>query len=169
MILGKLVDEVKLWNTPTIGAFLLWRFTQGYCSGHPHGDAPIGLLHFLASAILTNKELLKPINNQRTDLQSYARSFENTKNSDILLSIQYRIIEKREYTLAAIDIAIAEGLLFWDVDSGKLYPRDLKKSASRGKALKKNITNEGKKAEILGKWLSKHDVSTIEAYLKVVF
>lgn len=169
MILGKLVDEVLLWNTPIIGAFLLWRFTQGYCNGHPHGDAPIGLLHFLASAILTNKELLKPISNQRDDLQSYARSFENTKNSDILLSIQQRIREKREYTLAAIDIAIAEGLLVWEVESGKLYPCDLKKCPSRGKALKKNITSEGKKAEILGEWLSKHDISTIEAYLKVVF
>lgn len=169
MILGKLVDEVKLWNTPIIGAFLLWRFTQGYCSGHPHGDAPIGLLHFLASAILTSKELLKPISNQRDDLQSYARSFENTKDSDLLLSIQHRIREKREYTLAAIDIAITQGLLVWDVESGKLYPRDLTKRPSRGKSLKKKITNEGKKAEILGKWLSKHDISTIEAYLKVVF
>lgn len=167
--MGKLVDEVKLWNTPIIGAFLLWRFTQGYCSGHPNGDAPIGLLHFLASAILTNKELLKPISNLRDDLQSYARSFENTKDSDILLSIQQRINERREYTLAAIDIAIAEGLLVWDVESGKLYPRVLTKRPSRGKALKKDITSDGKKAEILGKWLSNHDIPTIEAYLKVVF
>lgn len=165
----KLVDEVKLWNTPIIGAFLLWKFTQGYCSGHPHGDAPIGLLHFVASAILTHKELLEPINNHRDDLQSYARSFENTKNSDILLSIQQRIKDKREYTLAAIDIAIAKGLLVWDVESDKLYPRDLKKRSARGKCLKNKITNEGKKAEILGKWLSKHDISAIAAYLKVVF
>ena len=167
--MGKIVDEVKLWNTPIIGAFLLWRFTQGYCNGHPNGDAPIGILHFLASAILTNKELLKPISKQRDDLQSYARSFENTKDSDILLSIQHRISEKCEYTLAAIDIAIAQGLLSWDIESGKLYPRDLDKSPSRGKALKKNITKEGKKAEIFGEWLSKHDIQTIEAYLKVVF
>ncbi|MBX4267548.1 three component ABC system middle component [Clostridium estertheticum] len=167
--MGRILDEVKLWNTPIIGAFLLWRFTQGYCNGHPHGDAPIGLLHFLASAILTNKELLKPISNQRPDLQSYARSFENTKNSDILLSIQHRVMEKCEYTLAAIDIAIAAGLLVWDGESGKLYPCNLIKSPGRGKALKKDIVSEGKKAEILGKWLSKHDIPTIEAYLKVVF
>lgn len=167
--MGRLVDEVKLWNTPIIGAYLLWRFTQGYCNSHPHGDAPIGLFHFLASAVLTNKKLLKPISDQRKDLQSYARSFEDSKDSDILLSIQRRISEKREYTLAAIDIAIAEGLLVWDVESGKLYPCNQIKRPVRGKALKKDITNEGKKAEILGKWLSRHDISTIEAYLKVVF
>jgi hypothetical protein len=167
--LGKLVEEVKMWNTPINGAFLLWKFTQGYCNGHPHGDAPIGLLHFVASAILTNKELLKPISNQRDDLQSYARSFENTKDSDILLSIHQRIKDKREYTLAAIDIAVAEGLLVWDLESGKLYPRDIIKRPGRGKALKTKIKSEGDKAEILGKWFSKHDLSTIEAYLKVVF
>lgn len=167
--MGKLVDEVKLWNTPIIGAYLLWKFTQGYCSGHPHGDAPIGVLHFVASAILTHKELLEPINNHRNDLQSYARSFENTKNSDILLSIQQRIKDKREYTLAAIDIAISKGLLVWDMESGKLYPRELKKRPGRGRGLKSKITNEGNKAEILGKWLSGHDIPAISAYLKVVF
>lgn len=167
--MGKLVDEVKLWNTPIIGAYLLWKFTQGYCNGHPHGDAPIGLLHFVAIAILTNKELLKPISNQRDDLQSYAISFENSKNSDILLSVQQRVKDKREYTLAAIDIAITEGLLMWDMESGKLYPRDLSKRTGRGKALKSIIKREGEKAEILGKWFSKHDLLAIEAYLKVVF
>lgn len=167
--MGKLVDEVKLWNTPIIGAFLLWRFTQGYCIGHPNGDAPIGLLHFLASAILTNKELIKPISNQRADLQSYARSFENTKNSDILLSIQQRIIEKREYTLAAIDIAIVKGLLVWDLDSGKLYPNEPIKNKSQGLALRSEIISQGNKAQILGEWLSKHDIPSIESYVKVVF
>jgi hypothetical protein len=49
VILGQLVDEVKLWNTPIVGAYMLWKFTQGYCDGHPNGDAPIGLLHFVAS------------------------------------------------------------------------------------------------------------------------
>lgn len=167
--MGKLVDEVKLWNTPIIGAYLLWKFTIGYCNGHPYGDAPIGLLHFVAAAILANNELIKPISDKRENLQSYARGFENIKNSDILLSLQQLIIEKREYTLEAIDIGIAEGLIAWDVESGKLHPCDLKKKPGRGKALRSKITSEGKKAEILGKWFSKHDISTIEAYLKVVF
>ncbi|MEK4369618.1 three component ABC system middle component [Paenibacillus sp. FSL R5-0473] len=167
--MGRLVDEVKLWNTPILGAFILWRFTQGYCAGHPNGDAPIGLLHFVASAILTNKKLLKPVTNQRDGLQSYARSFEESKQSDILLSIQQRVKDKREYTLASIDIAISEGLVMWDIESGKIYPRALNKKPSRGKGLKTPIKRIGDQAEILGKWFSKHDLITIEAYLKVVF
>jgi hypothetical protein len=169
LIMGQLVEEVKPWNTPLVGAYLLWRFTQGYCNGHPHGDAPIGLLHFVASAILTNKTLLKPISNKRNDLQSFARSFEVSKDSDILLTIQERAREKREYTLAAIDIAIAEGLMVWDADSGKLYPRNLTQLPGRKKTLKGQIRDDGNKAEILGKWFSKHDLPTIAAYLKVVF
>jgi hypothetical protein len=167
--LGRLVDEVKLWNTPIVGAYLLWRFTKGYCEGHPNGDAPIGLLHFLASAMLTNKKLIEPINNHRDNLQSYARSFEKSKDSDILLTIQERVREKREYTMASIDIAIAEGLLVWDADSGKLYPRNLSKRPGPGKTLNKMFKNDGNKAEILGKWFAKHDLPTIAAYLKVVF
>lgn len=169
MILGQLVEEVKLWNTPIVGAYLLWKFTQGYCGGHPNGDAPIGLLHFVASAMLTNKKLLEPITDRRDNLQSYARSFENSKDSDILLTIQERVRDKREYTMASIDIAISKGLLVWDADSGKLYPRDLSKRSSHGKALKEMFKKDGNKAEILGKWFAKHDIPTIAAYLKVVF
>ena len=167
--MGQLVDEVKLWNTPIVGAYLLWKFTKGYCDNHPNEDAPIGLLHFVAIAMLTNKKLLEPINNKRENLQSYARSFETLKNSDILLTIQERVRDKREYTMASIDIAIAEGLLVWDADTGKLYPRDLSKQPNRGKALKKMYIRDGNKAEILGKWFAKHDLPTIAAYLKVVF
>lgn len=169
MILEDLVEEVKLWNTPAIGAFLLWRFTAGYCEKHSSGDAPIALLHFIATAILTNKDLAKPINNQRDGLQSYVRSFEDAKNSDLLLRIHERANEKREYTLASIDVAIAEGLLVWDVNTGQLYPREIKKRSSRGKGLKDTFKQSGMKAEILGQWFSQHDLPTISKYLKVLF
>jgi len=167
--MGILIDEVKLWNTPLVGAFLLWKFTKGYCDNHPHGDAPIGLLHFIAYAILTNNKLMKPISNRRDDLQSYVRSFQDEYESDILLSIQTRILDKRKNTLESIDIAIAMGLLVWDVETGKLYSRELERKPGKGKALKGMFISDGQKAEILGKWFSQHDLPTIAAYLKVVF
>lgn len=166
--MGLLIDEVKLWNTPLVGAFLLWRFTKGYCDNHPHGDAPVGLLHFIAYAILTNNKLIKPISNKRSDLQSYVRSFQDKFESDILLSIQQRIMDKKESALKSIDIAIAEGLLVWDLESGKLYSLELERKSERGKSLKSDLQKDGVKAEILGKWFSQHDLSTIAAYLKVV-
>src|SRR4051812_45238794 len=108
--MGKLVEEVKIWNTPLLGAYMLWRFSQGYQEFHPKGEAPIGLLHFIANGIFTNGKLLNGISNSRPNLQSYVRGFEDAKESDLLLSIHERIKSKRKYTLASIDIAVAEGL-----------------------------------------------------------
>jgi len=166
--MGQLVEEVKLWNTPILGAYYLWRFTQGFINNHRNGDAPIGLLHFIVTAILTNKKLAKPITNQRADLQSYIRSFEDNHDSDILLIIQERIKIKLEYTLQAIDIGVSEGLFVWDMETGKIYSKDITKKPRRGNALKNEYVKEGNKAETLGKWLSQHDLSTISNYLKLV-
>ncbi len=167
--MGNLVEEVKIWNTPVIGAFLLWKFTQGYCKNHPSGDAPIGLLHFIALSILTNERLSKHITNRRKDLQSYIRSFEENKDSDILLSIQTRIKAKRKYIFEALDIAVADGLIVWDTDTGKIYAKEIAKIPSKSNKPNEAQLGEGKKAEILGMWFSQHNLSTIASYLKVVF
>ncbi|GAA3928884.1 hypothetical protein GO495_06405 [Chitinophaga oryziterrae] len=167
--MGEILEEVKLWNTPIIGAYLLWRFSTGYCSTHPSGDAPVGLLHFIATAILTSPKLSGPISNKRANLQSYIRSFEDSKNSDILLSIHDRIKDKMAYTMKAIDIAVSRELLFWDFETAKLYPKNNLRKASRGNALRNSHEQNGNKAEILGKWFGKHNLADIAQYLKIVF
>lgn len=166
--MGEILEEVKLFNTPALGAFLLWKFTEGYMNAHKHGDAPVAIHHFIASAILTNENLKVPITNKRENLQSYIRSFEDNKNSDLLLGIHERIKEKMSYTWAAIDIAVASGLLFWDLETGKLYNKTLDKTPIRGNAPRPIVKRDGEKAEILGRWFSEHDLSTITAYLKVI-
>ncbi len=154
-----LIGEVKQWNTPALGACLLWHFSKGYCSNHPHGDAPVALLHFIAVAILTSAKLNKPINNHRENLQSYAQCFEGSKETDLLLHIQDRVKNKRKYTLEAIDIGISKGLLAWDATDGKIYPREVTTEGTPIKSLKFSCAKESKKAEILGKWFAKHELS----------
>lgn len=166
--MGQLSEEVKIWNTPIIGAYLLWKFTEGYTKAQKHGDAPIGILHFFASAILTNEKLLTGISDSRPSLQSYIRGFEDNKDSDILLGIQERVRNRMAFTLDAIEIGIAEGLLVWDEESGKIYSKSLAKTPSRGNNLKQVHIRNGRKAEILGKWFAAHDLHTISSYLKVV-
>ncbi len=166
--MGLLVEEVKVWNTPLIGAYVLWCFTKGYCKNHETGDAPVGIMHFIANAILTSPNLVERVSNQRADLQSYVRSFEDKKESDLLLTIHERVKEKRQYTLDSIDIAVSEGLLVWDYETGKLYPKDLARKPSRGKNIKPMLSRHGAKAEILGSWFSKHDLDSVATYLKVV-
>ena len=166
--MGKLAEEVRQWNSPSVGAYLLWKFTSGYCDSHPNGDAPVALLHFLAIPLLTSKRLLERISNRRPNLQSYVRSFETSKDSDILITIHDRAKCNRGYTMAAIDIAVSAGLIFWDVDSGKLFPRKDDIRARRGNALKAQFVKDGTKAEILGGWFAEHSIPTIATYLKVV-
>jgi len=163
-----LAQEVQQWNSPLIGAYLLWRFTIGYCNARSNGEAPVALLHFLATPLLTNKRLLEPINRRRKNLQSYIRSFENSKDSDILISIHNNVKNKLSYTLAAIDIAISTGLLAWDIEDGKLYPRKEIERSQRGSSLKAIYIRDGEKAEIMGNWFAEHPISLIASYLKVV-
>ena len=125
-------------------------------------------MHFIASAILTSPNLVERISDQRPNLQSYVRSFEQRKESDLLLTIHERVKEKRQYTFEAIDGAVSEGLLAWDVDTGKLYPQDLNSKPSRGKNIRASLARNGSKAEILGKWFSEHELNSIVSYLKVV-
>lgn len=166
--MSELVEEVKIWHTPLIGAYLLWRFTQGYCKAHPSGDAPVGLLHFIASAILTHSQLSKPITNRRKNLQSYVLSFDHEKKVDFLVGIHERVKDKKSFTLSAIDAGISQGLFVWDSTSGKIYPAEpITKLKSKNK-LRPSVVKEGVKAEILGKWFAIHEPHSIATYLKVV-
>ena len=166
--MGKLYEEVRQWNSPSVGAYLLWKFTSGYCDSHPTGDAPVALVHFLAMPLLSSKRLLEPINNRRANLQSYVRSFESKQDTDVLFAIHDRIKRSLDYTMTAIDIAVSTGLLFWDIESGKLYSRKEIKRPQKINALRTSFVRNGKKAEILGGWFSEHSISTVATYLKVV-
>lgn len=166
--MDQLSEEVRQWHSPLIGAYLIWKFTLGYYNNHPKGDAPSALLHFISIPLLTNNNLLKGINNRRDNFQSYIRSFESSKDSDYLLNIHNMILEKREYTLKSIDVAISTGLIKWDSVSAKIYPLEKIKKIKRGHNLRQNLDKDGKKAEILGKWFTEHSISDITTYLKVV-
>lgn len=163
-----LAEEVRIWNTPLVGAYLLWQFTSGYCDAHPSGDAPVGILHFIASAILANPRLNETVSNRRKNLQSYVAGFEDKKQMDLLLSLHDRISSRKQLTLSAIDAAIYAGLLSWDPESGKLYPHTEPKGAGRGKTIRPSMAREGAKARILGTWFSEHDAPTIASYLRVI-
>jgi len=166
--MGEILEEVKLWNTPAVGAFLLHKFTASYQSNHASGDSPVALLHFIVTSILTSEKLKEPITNRRENLQSYVRSFEDHKQSDLLLGIHERVKNKLEYTWRSIDIGVASGLLYWDYESGRLYSKNITVPPTRGVSPKGLVKKDGEKAEILGKWFSQHDVSTITAYLKII-
>jgi hypothetical protein len=166
--MGKLVEEVKEWNTPVVGAYLLWRFTQGFVKNHPAGDAPVVILHFIATGIITEPGIYDAIKGNRPNLASFVRWFNEEKKSDFLACLNHKIIQKRRYTMDSIDIAVSCGLLAWDIETAKLFPATIKRvkngTSSKGIAIQKL----GDKAVILGRWFSEHDLHTITAFLGVV-
>ena len=166
--MNSLSDEVSQWNTPIIGAFLLWHFAIGYKRKHATGDAPVVLLFFIAIGILTSFNFMEKISRRRQNLESFVRSFTEKYESDLLTCLQSRIIKKRAYTSAAIDIAVSSGLLVWDYDRAILYPVEITTKKRGGIKLGKEITKSADKAEILGEWFSEHDISSITSYLGVV-
>lgn len=166
--MSELIEEVRQWNSPTIGAFLLYRFTKGYVQHHNDSAAPMAILHFLAAAILTSENLKAPISNMRANLQSYVRSFEDNKNIDVFLELQDRTRDRLAYTWSAIDVAVASGLLFWDPDEATLYVKPGERDIKYGHTPKPELKKDGEKAEIIGKWFAEHDISTILSYLKIV-
>jgi len=166
--MSKLIDEIREWNTPIIGAYLLWNFTQGYSTNHPYGDSPIVILHFIANAILSSNVLCEDISGRRTNLESYVRSFTENKKSDLLASIQQRTIEKRSNTMAAIDIAVSSGLLVWDTENATLHAHNITRLKRGGRKLGKTIIDRAKQANVLGGWFSSHDIASITSYLGVV-
>lgn len=167
--MGQIVNEVKLWNSPVIGAYLLWRFTKGYSTNHSHGENPIALLHFVAYAILTDYLMIEFISNKRKNLQAYVRSFEEKNRTDILLSLQNKVNTKKDLVLRSIEIGISSELLKWDTESGKLYAMNISKNPKKGNNIRNSMTLYGNKAEILGKWFSEHSISSISAFLEVAF
>lgn len=168
--MGKLVDEVREWNTPIVGAYLLWRFTQSYVNNHPSGDAPVVVLHFIANTLLLGIEYNSLISGRRQNLASYIRAFSDhdIKKSDLLACLSQRICKQRSSCMNSIDIAVASGLLAWEAETAKLHPltslSPVRGSGSKGTS----IQMAGSKAEILGKWFSNVDVNTITASLGVI-
>ena len=165
--MGRLVEEVREWNSPVVGAYLLWRFTQAYSQQHRFGDAPVVVLHFIAHTLLTCVDYCDEISH-RKDLASFARAFTENKKSDKLACFGQIVSKQRGTTMQAIDIAVATGLLVWDTDSAKLVARDFKLtrgSPSKGTAVQ-SLDGNAKK---IGKWFAElNDVSTIVLQLGVV-
>lgn len=167
--MSRLVDEVKLWNTTAVGAFVLWRFTCGYTNNSPDGGAPSVLLHFLATPILMNPRISSRITRQRHGLQSYARSFTEKGEVDLLLGIQDRIRQKQNYTLASIDLAVAKGLLVWDTEGTALHARQLEAVPSRGCRPRASVEMIGNRGEIFGEWCAAHSIENVANLMGVSF
>lgn len=166
--MGKLENEIKEWNTPLVGAYLLWCFAQSFVKNHSHSDSPTVIEIIIAFTLLTNNVYSENINGHRPNFASYVRSFTENKRSDLLACLSDKLQEQKTLAMAAVDIAVGTGLLAWDYDSAKLFPCDSFK-LKRGSSQKgMSVQALKSKAITLGKWFSQVSINTIVASLGVI-
>ena len=163
--MNSIEDEIRIWNTPLVSAYFLWRFVRGYVNEHAEHAAPSVVLCVIALTIMSDENLYAPINPKKAKLSSYVYSFVKDKKSDALVTIHQLISESKFLCIDAIDMATATGVVVWDADHAALMPGDFEDAEPEcvGKKHKAN----GDKAELLGKWFAQLEVNQITTLLGV--
>ena len=164
--MGRLEEEYKEWNSPVIGAYMLWQFCIGYCEYSDKLPSVIELI--FAYVLLTDNDYLCNISSHKPNFSSFIKSFTMNKQSDLLLCFSEKVKEKIGSAFYAIDIAVEAGFLAWDLENAMLIPRNNFK-VKKGTAHLGSIVQENKnKAILLGKWFSQNNIEMISNSLGVI-
>ena len=166
--MGQLLDEYREWNTPVVGAYLLWRFTKAYMEKRTDGVPPSFLLHCVAAAILSSPTYTEIIGHARS-LHRYSQYFIEHGLADKLEKLHQRVGRMLPYTKKAVDIAVHRQILVWDIQNGSLLPIDIGKPKRGSSTLSTSVMAIAKRADTLGGWLASADLNTITIELGVRF
>ena len=63
-----MMETIRMWHTPYIGAYLLWRFASGYSSASNGRAAPL-MLFFIVAALTTDRQYYEPVAKRTTGYQ----------------------------------------------------------------------------------------------------
>ncbi len=158
-----MTETIRMWHTPYIGAYLLWRFASGYCTASSGRAAPL-MLFFIAAALATDRQYYEPV--AKRNFKTYHRYFIEKKKLSALVVLQGVINAKREYTCAAIERAVAGGFLEWNSEAGTLAARPLKPQ-KKASLLDDETKRAGNAAEKIGEWFAGESLSDICVLLGV--
>lgn len=157
--------EIREWNNPFLGTYLLWRFTQGYESAGEK-ESPQFLFHFVVLPILESPELSAPINGHRKSFASFVKSFSTNGKLDVLAKLNEKVIVLREQALLALDIGFASNLFAWNDDKTRIHALRHDDSFAL-LALADPIIKLGIKAFRFGTWTSSISLSVFSEFLGV--
>ncbi len=143
-------DEIREWNTPLLGAYLLWNFTKGYESAGEK-QSPAFLYHFIALPILESPALSSAINRHRKDFSSYVRSFSKDGKMDVLAKLNDKVYQWRLNTLRALDVGFAVRLFEWKEEMTRLHATRQNED-EMVVSLSDSILKLGSKAFLFGTW-----------------
>ena len=163
-----LLDEYREWNTPVVGAYLLWRFSAGYVNANPRHTPPPFLLHCVVTALLRGRAYSNAIDHSLS-LHAFAMRLVKDGYADKLETLHDRVKSFLDYTLQAADMAVYRRMLTWDAESASLVPLKIGKVKRATAELSKSVQRLGNRAERLGKWMGPLELSTIALDLGVKF
>jgi len=160
--------ELNAWDSPVGGAYLIWRFTLGFCEVDATG--PNVLLAYPAIAMLMDRNFSKFIL-EAGSLADYAYGFQDSagKKARSLGGLTERIDEYRDWTLRSIEFALVTRLVELNPETGTLKAILQEESSDSIKVAKAFKREDGRKAEHLGSVFARTDEKYIGYYLGVKF
>lgn len=167
--MSTLTKEIQATQNPALGAVLLWRFVCGYTEAHPTRDrVPIPLL-FIVLPMTLHQASFKFIKSTQkaSGLRACVAKFSESTESkqDILLSIHNRTDKLRSLTMASLQLALAEHLIYLDMD-GTVFPLSTTEPQA---GIPTTVASLLRGTEKLGNWCSQLTLHEITSILKVRF
>ena len=166
--MGAIVEEYLEWNTPVVGAYLFWRFAKAYATCSSKRANPPFPLFCIVAVLLQGRAYYEAIGKVKS-LNEYAARLADTHKGDKLEHLHDRIVPMLPFTLRALDIAVARGLLKWNEDCFTLKPVMIRKFKPGTGNLSCSVRLLGDKAKMLGHWMSGMTPSEISFNLRIRF
>jgi hypothetical protein len=124
--MSNLNKEAKNVQNPALGAMLIWRFVTAFEKESPTRSHPTLPLIFTVLPLLLSEEIANIAKSTlaSSGLRPFADKFASSaiSKSDLLISLNERILNTKKLTIESLMIAISSNLLTIDVKSAGVIP-----------------------------------------------
>ena len=159
-------DIRTVWNSPVVGAYLLWRFVLGY--RQQAGGFPNMALAFPAVSILMQPQFTDELSPRMHSLEGFVKKLIDKNKRGYLNDLGNDIREHKDFVLAVIETAVVLEMVSVNYEDGTLEtlrkePKELEKFAAD---FRKEM---GGKAGALGKCFGSETADRVCNLLGVYF
>ena len=161
------MNELRaVWNSPVVGAYLLWRFVLGY--HQESGVYPNMALAFPAVTILMQPQFTDELSPRIRSLEGYVKKLVEKSKRGYLNDLGNDIREHKDSILAVIETAVVLEMVSVNYENGTLETsrKETKELAKFAADFRKEM---GGKAETLGKRFGAVSAETVCNLLGVYF
>lgn len=164
-----LTKETRHVQNPALGATLLWRFACGYTESHRTAQPPPVPLAFVVLPLLYHRDTCELITRTQTrsNLATFIEKFSrpDVAKSDVLLSLNDRVLAMRPLSLQSFQMAVRSRLITVIPTSGAFAPL----SSSQPSGVASTVRPILVAADRLGTWCGTLTLFEISTALKVDF